>query len=146
MTGSKLATSAITLGYTQITSAFTSTATPGYTDVTGLTVTVTVPSGNRNLKITVFGSKVKSSQAAGNSVAVAIVESSTVLQAGVFDSPTSSYDECMTVIAYVAAPSAGSHTYKVQFAQSAAGTFTMAAATNPTAGNGGPSFILAELI
>lgn len=146
VSGANLATTAIGLGYAQITSAFTSTTTPGYTDITGLAVTVTVPAGNRNLKITVFGSKVKSSQAAGNTVAVAIVEGSTVLQAGAYDTPVTSYSEIMNVVAYVAAPSAGNHTYKAQFSQSAAGTFTMAGATAPTASNGGPSFILVELI
>src|SRR4051794_30434480 len=48
-----LATSAITLGYTQITSNFV-TASTTVVQVTGLTATVTIPSGGRRIKITAF--------------------------------------------------------------------------------------------
>ena len=49
--GTSLSTSAITLGYAQITSSFTTTSTTAV-QVTGLTLTVTIPSGSRRIKIT----------------------------------------------------------------------------------------------
>src|SRR5215217_2348999 len=50
VTASKLATNAITLGYAQITSSF-STSSASSVFATGLTVTVTIPSGGRNIRV-----------------------------------------------------------------------------------------------
>lgn len=134
-----------TLGYAQITSAFTSTTTPGYVDVTGLSVTVTVPPGGRNVKITAYCGDLRSSGSVGNGVSLAIRESSTVLNAGSYAITNTNYPQVLNVVAYVSAPSSGSHTYKVSAAQSGAGTLSVGANTG-AAGQPGPAFILVELI
>ena len=143
---SNLATSAIYLGYAQITSNFTTTTTPSRVDVTGLSVTVTVPSGSRNLKITAFCGNIKTSGSAGNGVDWAIMEGTTCLNCTSFAEPVTAYPVSVMTTAFVSAPSAGSHTYKVQAAQSGAGTLTVSAGSNPAVGNAGPAFILVELI
>ena len=53
ITGAKLATSAVLLGYAQTTSTFNSTSS-GSVQVPGLTTTVTVPTGSRKVKVTVW--------------------------------------------------------------------------------------------
>jgi len=72
-----LATSAITLGYAEITSGFTSTTTPAAVDITGLSVTVTVPAGGRRIKITGYASSCYSTGTAGTFVSVSILEDGT---------------------------------------------------------------------
>lgn len=139
VTNTKLSDSAITLGYTGITSNFTTTAVNTITDVTNLTVTVTVPSGGRRLKITAFCPQLVSSQAAGNVLDMYIRESTTTLSYGRFSTPVANYGTPMTVV-YSVVASAGSHTYKVSALQQAAGTLTFTAAADR------PAFILVELI
>jgi len=58
--GNQLATSAITLGYAQITAAFSTTSATAVL-VTGLTATVTIPSGSRKIKVTVYSRLLSSS-------------------------------------------------------------------------------------
>lgn len=140
VTGASLATSAITLGYASSTSTYSIT-NAGYNDVTGLSVTVTVPSGGRNLKITAFSPSIKSTSAAGNTLYWAIRESSTVLNASIQQINTISYNMPGIVIAYVSAPSAGSHTYKVSMQTSGAGSVETSNVSATT-----PAFILVELI
>ncbi len=144
VTAAKLDTAAITLGYAQITSTFTSTTTPAYVDVTGMSVAVTVPAGGRNVKITAF-CNISTSGTAGNGVTFAIRESTTVLGASNIAQPVATYSCLGLVIAYVAAPSAGAHTYKVSASQSGAGTLSIYAG-NGAAGATGPAFILVECI
>lgn len=143
---SNLSTSAITLGYASITSNFTTTTEPGYVDVTSLAVTVTVPSGGRNVKITVFLPEFNTNATSGTSLTAAIREGSTVLGQGVLQQITAGDSYIITVVAYVAAPSAGSHTYKVSVAESAAGTITVGAGTSSSTTNPGAAFILVEAI
>lgn len=138
--GNQLATSAVTLGYASSTSTYSIT-NAGYNDVTGLSVTVTVPSGGRNLKITAFSPSIKSSSAAANTLYWAIRESSTVLNASIQQINTISYNMPGIVIAYVSAPSAGSHTYKVSMQTSGAGSVETSNVSATT-----PAFILVELI
>lgn len=142
----QLATSAIKLGYAQITAPFTTTTTPGYADVTSLAVTVTVPAGGRDIKITAFIPGIKVSAAAGTTITMAILESSTILNQIVINEPVSAYNVSNTIIARVAAPSAASHTYKVSVAQGAAGTLTLGAGTSSSTTDFGAAFILVEAI
>jgi hypothetical protein len=133
VTSTKLSTSAILLGYAEITSNFSSSATPAVTDITGLSVTVTVPSGGRAVKITAYSRYIT-----GNGThTLEIREGSTTLQSGVAVGGAPVY---FASVVSVHTPTAGSHTYKVSFSQSSAGTYTF------RAGADFPAFILVELV
>lgn len=127
------------LGYTQITSTFNTTTTPTIVDVTNLTVTVTVPSGGRKIKITAYSPYMASSEAAGQDCLMYIREGSTTLTQTNFTVPVSNYSQSQIAI-YVATATAGSHTYKVSVSQSGAGTLAFLAGTDH------PAFILVEQI
>ena len=129
----QLSTSAILLGYAEITSDFSSSATPAITDIAGLSVTVTVPSGGRAVKITAYSRYIT-----GNGThTLEIREGSTTLQSGVAVGGAPVY---FANVVSVHTPTAGSHTYKVSFSQSSAGTYYY------RAGPGRPAFILVELV
>jgi len=136
-----LKTNAITLGYAQSTSNFS--ASPGagtYADVTNLSVTVTVPSGSRNVEIDAFSPSIQTTAAAPNTLTWAIRENTTELNKTVFQLSTASYNFSGYCKAYIPAPSAGSHTYKVSMQVSAANTVqTIVSAT-------APAFILVKAI
>lgn len=121
------------LGYAQITADFSSSATPTVTDITGLSVSVTVPSGGRSVKITAYSRYITGN---GNHT-LEIREGSTTLQSGVAVGGAPVY---FANVASVHTPTAGSHTYKVSFSQSSAGTYTFRA--GPTY----PAYILVELV
>lgn len=137
--GSGWSTSAITLGYAQITADFTSSAVSTATDVTGLSVTVTVPSGGRRMKITAYGAQFTTSGVAGTAINAAIQEGATQLANNTYRINTSNYGVPMIAM-YSAVPTAGSHTYKVTMTQNAAGTMSLGASATT------PAFILVELI
>jgi len=133
VTNTKLSTSAILLGYAERTSDFSSSATPAVTDITGLSVTVTVPSGGRAVKITAYSRYIT-----GSGIhTLEIREGSTTLQSGVAVGGAPVY---FANVVSVHTPTAGSHTYKVSFSQSSAGTYTF------RAGAAYPAFILVELV
>ena len=133
VTNTKLSTSAILLGYAEITSNFASSATPAITDIAGLSVTVTVPSGGRAVKITAYSRYITGS----GTHTLEIREGSTTLQSGVAIGGAPVY---FANVVSVHTPTAGSHTYKVSFSQSSAGTYTL------RAGAAFPAFILVELV
>lgn len=133
VTNTKLSTSAILLGYAEITSNFASSATPAITDIAGLSVTVTVPSGGRAVKITAYSRYITGS----GTHTLEIREGSTTLQSGVAVGGAPVY---FANVVSVHTPTAGSHTYKVSFSQSSAGTYTF------RAGAAFPAFILVELV
>lgn len=134
-----LTTSAITLGYAQITSDFTSTTTPTFTDITGLSVAVTVPTGGRRVRISVYARYASVSSGAGNGFDIQILEGTTVKSIVSQTSAGANYANGVYAVA-VYTPAAGTYTYKTQFSQGAAGTFTVAAGATY------PAFILVELI
>jgi hypothetical protein len=127
-----------TLGYAEITSNFTTTTVSDKVDVTGLSVTVTVPSGGRRIKITGFCGAFRTTAASNSFSQLYIQEGTTVLQS-LSNTLCDSYYFPTVIIASVV-PSAGSHTYKITTSQSAEGTITVAAGATY------PSFILVELI
>ena|SRR3990167_4056580 len=141
--GVDLSTSAITLGYAESTSDFTTTSTATYVDVTGLSVAVTVPSGGRKVKITAFCGGLKASGSAGNPLTMAIRESTTVLNSTTVNDPVSAYNVIGIAIAVIT-PTAGAHTYKVSVAQGLAGTLTVQGGTSSTTALPGAAFILVE--
>ena len=126
------------LGYAEIdTTDFNTTTTPTDVDVTNLAVTVTVPSGARKIKITVFTADFYTNAAAATDLYLKIKEDTTVLILG--RARTAQINEVTTMtVVYVGTATAGSHTYKVAIAQSAAGTMHIAA--------NGKAFILVEQI
>jgi hypothetical protein len=136
--GADLSTSAITLGKGSIASDFNTATTGADVDITNLAATVTVPAGGRNVKITLFASDFYSSAAAGTDLILRIKEGATVLAAGRRKTAQANDVMAMTVM-YVVAATAGSHTYKAAFQQSAAGTMHIS-------GNGDGSLLLVELI
>lgn len=140
--GTKLATSAIKLGYAQITSNFVSSqASPTYAQVTGLTATVTIPSGGRGVKITVFChalGNTTSNVEMGFALWDGAVNSGTQLQQSNTYLANNTLNQHATMIWY-GTPSAGSKTYNVGFNMNG-GTSTISASSV------NPAFILVELI
>lgn len=141
ITAPKLATDAITLGYAENTAGFsTSSTTP--VQVTDLTTTVTIPSGGRKVKITVWAGGVFNSVAATNAVLSlwdGTVGSGTKLAESYATSGTASAIVPCSVVAIVT-PSAGSKTYNVGFARDNGVTATLRATSTSKA------FILVEVI
>lgn len=141
ITGNQLATSAITLGYTSITTPFTSTTINAYTDVTSLSVTVNIPTGGRRVEISVGGQYLSTTAAAGANIelvctdvtAGAIIGGLLVNNFGAFFATP-----CNFIASHV--PSAGTRTYKVQFQSNIAGTFKLSATSVV------PAYILVKLI
>lgn len=138
----QLSTSAITLGYTEITGSITTTSAT-YVQATGLTASVTIPAGGRKVKITVFvsqfgGNNTNSSNAL--SIWDGTVGSGTQLNQATGNTHGTVGDirRGMVCIA-VHTPSAGAKTYNVGYKTSAGTVFLDASAT-------APAFILVELI
>lgn len=136
--GTMLATSAIELGYAQAV-----VATTGITsefDIAGLSATVTVPPGGRDIRITVeladVGSSVGSQRAA-----IQIKEGSTALRR-VYQWLPNTSGNTVHLSARVPAPSAGVHTYKATISRDVGGGTVSAYA----AGVPDQSFILVEAI
>lgn len=131
-----LKTSAIKLGYAEITASISGVATStSDVDMTGVTVTVTVPAGGRDLFIISAGGNYQQSGGIDTIYGVIkIKESTTVLNSTNVTPSAANLPYGWTVTHRVSAPSAGSHTYKIAVAQNSTGpTYTIgAAATNPT--------------
>lgn len=138
--GANLATNAITLGYTQITSLFTTTSST-FVQVTGLSATVTIPAGGRRVKITAWASYVDNSTSSFNEVSIwdGTVGTGTQLALNSIDIIASSSRQIPTIVMAVVTPSAGSKTYNVGF-RATAGTGNFSASTTS------PAFILVEAI
>lgn len=107
--GSNLSTSAIKLGYASATGV---TVTTVATDL--VSVTVTVPAGGRDIKITAQTIAHTGSGAGDDATTYAIKESSTTLGNTRRIRNYATVDNAgQTLVARVSAPSAGSHTYKL---------------------------------
>lgn len=116
---------AVELGYAAITANFT-TATTG-ADVTGLAITVTV--GARPILLVMAGTLASS---AGAGVMIANLQEGATVIGQLAPGPFAAGATFPFWRAYRVAPSAGSHTYKVNIASFSAGTVTLsAAAANP---------------
>lgn len=136
----QLATNTIKLGYTQITSGFSTSSTTAV-QVTGLTVTVTIPAGGRSIKITAFARDIFSTSSAGFmswSIWDGTVGSGTQLGAGQ-SNPTNTTGQTMAMAMAITTPSAGSKTYNI-------GLLTSSGTANIEAGTAFPAFILVEAI
>jgi len=140
VSAANLATSAITLGYAQIITNF-STASTTAVQVTGLTVTVTIPSGGRKIKITGYIPNMTASASVASYTATiwdVIVGSGTQLASGVFTVYASYSGATINTVAIIT-PSAGSKTYNIGL-QVSTGTGTITPLSTS------PAFILVEAI
>lgn len=138
VTASKLATNAITLGYAQITSNFVlSSAQTTPTQVTGLTLTVTIPSGGRRVRITGYCATLTCAAGIGIlSIWDGVVNSGTQLnQFNVVNTTGGG-----VVVEAIVSPAAGSKTYNIGVFNSGLNNTTV------NAGATFPSFILVEVI
>lgn len=129
-----------TLGYAQITSNFTTTSTTAV-QVTGLSITVTVPSGGRRVKITAWAETMITNGAANIywQIWQGTVGSGTLLSRAQNYLPASTGANNAIAIAVIT-PSAGSYTYNV-------GCYnTQGATAGIEATSTYPAFIMAELI
>lgn len=138
-----LATSAITLGYTQITATVT-TSSATYVQATGLTTTVTIPAGGRRIKITAWCRSLENSVASDYtlmSIWDGVVASGTQLSECVMQAAAGTGGQDVPAIAMASVtPSAGSKTYNVGFKIVTGGTASL------TASAVAPAFILVEAI
>lgn len=137
----RLSAGAITLGYAEITSTFAPPPINGDVDVEGLSLTVTVPTGGRRIRITAYSVGVSTTPAVGAyMVTVKIKEGSTTLQAA--DSSVGDNRRVPFNVSYVSniPPAPGLHTYKVSVYNAGAGYITFGAGTSD------PAFILVEAI
>jgi hypothetical protein len=136
-----LSSSAITLGYAQITTTFSTTSATAV-QVTSLTATVTIPAGSRKIKITALGRGLYNGTA-GNRAVLSIwdgtVGSGTQLAEG-WGPASSSSSAGQGIAIAIVTPSAGSKTYNVGLRSETTGTSSIDAATIA------PAFILVEAI
>lgn len=131
------------LGYAQITSNFTTTSTSDV-QITGLSSSVTVPSGGRGVRITVFASTIFNSVATGVIFVTlwqGTVGSGTLLQRYQLNYSASTAPAYGMCLAYHGTPSAGSYTYNVGLRTSSGG-----GTANVEAASTYPAFILVELM
>jgi hypothetical protein len=135
-----LGTSAITLGYIPITSSF-GTGAVSATQITGLTTTVNIPAGGRNIKITVFGSNITNTAAASNNIITiwdGVVGSGTQIASS--EGSINSANGFMPAVCFaIVNPTPQTKTYN-------AGLHTGGGTTTLTASSTSPAFILVEAI
>jgi hypothetical protein len=138
VTAAALSTSAITLGYAQITSNFSTTSTT-YVQVTGLTTTVTIPAGNRHIKITAYCGASTNTGAGVNIISIwdGPVNSGTQLAQANGNGNTGANINLEAIS--VVTPPAGSKTYNVGFEVTSGPGVLGAVAIQP-------AFILVEAI
>jgi hypothetical protein len=134
--GSALSTNAVFLGGTKITSS--QTGIVAGTNLTNGSITITVPSGGRVVKITGYTPQFTSS-ASGNRADFYIMENGTQLAASYGAVDTVGWGGA--VVIWYGTTSAGAHTYNLKASRSiGAGTNIFFAAADS------PAFIIAELI
>lgn len=139
-----LASNALTIGYAQSTSAF-STSSTSFVDVTGLTTgAITVPAGGRQIEVSIRATAINVS-GAGSIWALGLAEDGTIIQQWYRNSATSAYNIPLDV-SFSKTPTAGSHTYKARLATTA-GTVQMGAGTTSnTPVTAGPMSIHAKMV
>jgi hypothetical protein len=133
-----LATSAITLGYAQLTS---NSAALANNVTTGLTVTVTIPAGGRRIRVTAFCQSITGSANLaqyGLCIWDGPVGSGTAIASG-YSTAHASNAQVLGYASAVVQPSAGSKTYNV-------GMFTNSGTGTVQASSTAPTYILVEAI
>src|ERR1035437_3357366 len=123
--GTGWSTSAITLGYAQITGNLTTTSA-SQVQATGLTSTVTIPAGGRKVKVSAYFWGVGSTVAATLTVFIwdGVIGSGTQLQGWNSTATASGVIAGACLIQAIVTPSAGSKTYNIGIATTGGtGTF-----------------------
>lgn len=143
VTGDKLATGAIFLGYAEITGNFTK-STIAEEDVPGLSVTVTVPAGGRRVKITFSGSYLVTGGTT-NAGSFYIKEGANYLAMTRVNMPAGEATGLPPVMAIELA-TAGIHTYKLSWALDNTQPIAINAGPKSTTAGNKPVFMLVELI
>jgi hypothetical protein len=135
-----LSTSAITLGYAQITANISTNSTP-VVQATGLTSTVTIPAGGRKVKVTAYIPYVQLTAGGYAFITLwdGVVGSGTQLQQWQAKLGDLSVTQGVQ-LTFVHTPSAGSKTYNIGYTTGSGTTVTI------NAGSTNPAFILVEAI
>lgn len=130
--GNVTSTTVGSLGYVEKTTSYSNSTSTTDLDVTSMSVTVTVPTTTRRLRIIASGTDYEQTGGIGTHYGVIkIKESTTVLNTTNVTPGTANLAYGWTVIAYVASPSAGSHTYKLSVANNSTGpNFTLGASAS----------------
>jgi hypothetical protein len=141
--GSVIATTiddeAITLDYEQLTSNTGITGT-SYIDLSGLSLTVTVPTGGRYLRVEGFASTI-STTSAENVVTLAIRDGSNNVVSSIRSNIRSGTNQSLGSVVYKRQLSAGSYTFKLSASRDVnTGTTTLAGSSSS------PCFITADLM
>lgn len=138
-----LETTAIALGYAEITTSPSTTTSGTAVAISGLGASVTIPSGGRKVKITVYIPDVRNNNAAGASyisIWDGTVGSGTQLQEASLGVAQTASNRSPVIAQAVVTPSAGAKTYNI--GQRTNGTGTTAITCASTA----PAFVLVEAI
>jgi hypothetical protein len=156
VTAPKLSTSAIYLGATTITANMTATSAAFAATSPTMILSVTVPSGGRNMQITCFGPAISTSAAANyafaavyDTTAGAIGSGASMVGTARYVSTTGGYASGLYITGVVSAPSAGVHTYQLALASGGGGTTTVNAdsgGTGTSTAAFGPAILMATLI
>lgn len=129
-----LATNAITLGYVQITSNF-STSSTSPVQVTGLTLTVTIPSGGRRIRMTAYCTGLGSA----SGISVLTVWNGTVGSGTIVAQGNQAASNTITLATGTSTALSGSITFNV-------GLSTTAGTTTFNASSNSPGYIIIEAI
>lgn len=140
VSASNLATNAITLGSAKITTNFTTTSTT-VVQVTGLTTTVTIPTGGRQIRVSAYIPRAQVSTTTyfvGSIWDGAVGSGTQLIDSPVYNATANSGGSL--VLSALVTPSAGSKTYNV-------GVFTLGASTlTASVSATSPAYILVEAI
>jgi hypothetical protein len=145
VSAAELATNAIKLGFATLTAGngTVTSATYAVFATNSLSVTYTMPTGGRDVKVTLCGSFAGGTS--GDGYSVAVYEGNTYLGSATFTAPGNAFSVPVTLVVDVPAPSAGSHTYTVR-GGGPVGTLLMLGGLGTTPGNASATSILVEAI
>lgn len=142
ITGPKLSTNALLLGYMEnVTSATMSSETPAA--LAGVTVAVTIPAGGRSVKITGYAPNFRNNNAAGAAflqIWDGTVGSGTLLNECEVGTAQTANNRVPAIVQRVVTPAAGAKTYNLGWRTNGTGTAAYTGATT------NPLFLLVELI
>lgn len=129
-TWSALGRNGVLLDGKSITSPVSSTTTSTYEDATGLSVTVTT--AGRPVYVVGYIGQASHSAAGGVTIGQIVEDGTTVRQISSVVSPSANVAGALHLVTDTLTPSAGSHTWKIQYRSNTAGTHTLSAsATQP---------------
>lgn len=133
----KLSTSAITLGYVQITTVYAHTTNNNVaTQIPGLSLTVTIPSGGRRIRVTFYTDSINST----SGINVIRIWDGPVLTGTAIGQANSASINNFVMCPVIINPSAGSKTYNVSVENTSNVTHNVDAATTA------PAYLLVEAI